>query len=70
MYGFDTRSVVREQVQSVGAEFIEVVVKAGSGTGGHAKDMSKEIIEGEMAQRSGHRNYYGESLLVCPRRGD
>ena len=48
--GFDTRSVVREQVQSLGAEFIEVKVKEeGSGTGGYAKEMSKEFIEAEMA---------------------
>ena len=48
--GFDTRPVVREQVQSLGAEFIEVTVKEeGSGTGGYAKEMSKEFIEAEMA---------------------
>lgn len=48
--GFDTRSVVREQVQSLGAEFIEVTVKEeGGGTGGYAKEMSKEFIEAEMA---------------------
>lgn len=48
--GFDTRSVVREQVQSLGAEFVEVTVKEeGSGTGGYAKEMSKEFIEAEMA---------------------
>jgi len=48
--GFDTRSVAREQVQSLGAEFIEVTVtEEGSGTGGYAKEMSKEFIEAEMA---------------------
>ncbi|KAF2455516.1 putative nicotinamide nucleotide transhydrogenase [Lineolata rhizophorae] len=47
--GFDTREVVREQVQSLGAEFIEVDMKEeGSGTGGYAKEMSKEFIEAEM----------------------
>ncbi|KAF2723795.1 PNTB-domain-containing protein [Polychaeton citri CBS 116435] len=47
--GFDTRSVAREQVQSLGAEFIEVTVKEdGSGGGGYAKVMSKEFIEAEM----------------------
>lgn len=47
--GFDTRSVAREQVQSLGAEFIEVDFKEeGSGTGGYAKEMSKEFIEAEM----------------------
>ncbi|KAL4888611.1 NAD(P) transhydrogenase beta subunit-domain-containing protein [Aspergillus ambiguus] len=47
--GFDTRSAVREQVQSLGAEFIEVDIKEdGSGQGGYAKEMSKEFIEAEM----------------------
>ncbi|SJL00576.1 probable nicotinamide nucleotide transhydrogenase [Armillaria ostoyae] len=48
--GFDTRSAAREQVQSLGAEFIEVSVKEeGGGGGGYAKVMSKEFIEAEMA---------------------
>ncbi|KAL4789343.1 NAD(P) transhydrogenase beta subunit-domain-containing protein [Aspergillus venezuelensis] len=47
--GFDTRSAVREQVQSLGAEFIEVDIKEdGAGQGGYAKEMSKEFIEAEM----------------------
>jgi H+-translocating NAD(P) transhydrogenase len=47
--GFDTRSAAREQVQSLGAEFIEVNIKEeGSGGGGYAKVMSKEFIEAEM----------------------
>jgi NAD(P) transhydrogenase len=47
---FDTRAAVREQVQSFGAEFLEVNVKeSGEGTGGYAKEMSKEFIEAEMA---------------------
>lgn len=47
--GFDTRSAAREQVQSLGAEFIEVELEEeGSGTGGYAKEMSKEFIEAEM----------------------
>ncbi|KAI7238593.1 hypothetical protein KC330_g2500 [Hortaea werneckii] len=47
--GFDTRAAVREQVQSLGAEFIEVDMKEeGSGGGGYAKVMSKEFIEAEM----------------------
>ncbi|KAI0263343.1 PNTB-domain-containing protein [Gloeopeniophorella convolvens] len=48
--GFDTRSAAREQVQSLGAEFIEVSIEEeGSGGGGYAKEMSKEFIEAEMA---------------------
>lgn len=47
--GFDTRPEVREQVQSLGAEFIEVDFQEdGSGQGGYAKVMSKEFIEAEM----------------------
>lgn len=47
---FDTRPAVREQVQSLGAEFLEVSIQEdGSGSGGYAKEMSKEFIEAEMA---------------------
>lgn len=47
--GFDTRSAAREQVQSLGAEFLEVTVQeSGDGAGGYAKEMSKEFIEAEM----------------------
>ncbi|KAF6765278.1 NAD(P) transhydrogenase [Ephemerocybe angulata] len=48
--GFDTRPAAREQVQSLGAEFVEVDIEEdGSGAGGYAKVMSKEFIEAEMA---------------------
>ncbi|KAJ7172395.1 NAD(P) transhydrogenase beta subunit-domain-containing protein [Mycena filopes] len=48
--GFDTRSAAREQVQSLGAEFIEVdIQEEGGGGGGYAKTMSKEFIAAEMA---------------------
>lgn len=47
---FDTRAAVKEQVESFGAEFLEVNLKeSGEGTGGYAKVMSKEFIEAEMA---------------------
>ncbi len=47
---FDTRAAAREQVQSLGAKFLEVELKeSGEGTGGYAKTMSKEFIEAEMA---------------------
>jgi H+-translocating NAD(P) transhydrogenase subunit alpha len=47
---FDTRPVVGEQVQSLGAEFLQVELEEdGSGQGGYAKEMSKEFIEAEMA---------------------
>jgi len=47
---FDTRAEVREQVQSMGAEFLTVNVhEEGSGGGGYAKQMSEEFIAAEMA---------------------
>jgi NAD(P) transhydrogenase subunit alpha len=47
---FDTRPAVKEQVESMGAEFLEITIKEdGSGTGGYAKEMSKEFIDAEMA---------------------
>jgi NAD(P) transhydrogenase subunit alpha len=48
--GFDTRLVVKEQVRSLGAEFLELeFAEDGSGEGGYAKTMSKEFIDAEMA---------------------
>jgi NAD(P) transhydrogenase subunit alpha len=47
---FDTRVEVREQIQSMGAEFLEVSIKEdGAGSGGYAKTMSPEFIAAEMA---------------------
>ena len=47
--GFDTRPAAREQVQSLGADFLEVEIhEDGSGAGGYAKEMSKEFIDAEM----------------------
>merc|ERR1712168_1121939 len=46
---FDVRPAVKEQVESMGAEFLEVNIKEdGSTEGGYAKEMSKEFIEAEM----------------------
>ncbi|BAY24586.1 NAD(P) transhydrogenase subunit alpha [Calothrix sp. NIES-2100] len=46
---FDTRLVVKEQVQSLGAEFLELnFAEDGSGEGGYAKVMSDEFIKAEM----------------------
>ena len=48
--GFDTRPEVKEQVESIGAEFLELKFEEdSSGEGGYAKTMSKEFIEAEMA---------------------
>ena len=47
---FDTRPAVKEQVESMGAEFLELEFEEdGTGEGGYAKVMSKEFIEAEMA---------------------
>ncbi|MBX2825875.1 MAG: Re/Si-specific NAD(P)(+) transhydrogenase subunit alpha [Gammaproteobacteria bacterium] len=47
---FDTRPEVKEQVESMGAEFLELEFEEdGGGEGGYAKVMSKEFIEAEMA---------------------
>ena len=47
---FDTRPEVKEQVESMDAEFLELdFEEEGSGAGGYAKVMSKEFIEAEMA---------------------
>ena len=46
---FDTRPEVKEQVESMGAEFLELdFEEEGSGAGGYAKVMSPEFIKAEM----------------------
>jgi len=46
---FDTRPEVKEQVESMGAEFLELdFEEEGSGEGGYAKVMSEEFIKAEM----------------------
>ena len=46
---FDTRSSVREEIQSMGADYLEMNFEEDdSGTGGYAKTMSKEFIDAEM----------------------
>jgi len=47
---FDTRLEVKEQIESLDAEFLELeFAEDGSGGGGYAKTMSPEFIEAEMA---------------------
>lgn len=47
---FDVRPAVKEQIQSMGAEFLEVkLAESGEGEGGYAKEMSPEFIAAEMA---------------------
>ena len=46
---FDTRPEVKDQVKSMGAEFLELnFAEDGSGSGGYAKTMSPEFIKAEM----------------------
>ncbi|WP_434427007.1 Re/Si-specific NAD(P)(+) transhydrogenase subunit alpha [Nannocystis pusilla] len=46
---FDTRPVVKEQVESMGAEFLELDFhEDGTGVGGYAKEMSPAFIAAEM----------------------
>jgi NAD(P) transhydrogenase subunit alpha len=48
--GFDTRPEVKDQIESLGGEVLEVDFKEdGSGQGGYAKVMSPEFIKAEMA---------------------
>ncbi|MGO2136616.1 Re/Si-specific NAD(P)(+) transhydrogenase subunit alpha [Marinobacter sp.] len=48
---FDTRLEVKEQIESMGAEFLQLDFdeEEGSGSGGYAKQMSDEFIKAEMA---------------------
>ena len=47
---FDTRESVRDQIKSLGGEFLTVEIEeSGDGGGGYAKVMSPEFIEAEMA---------------------
>ena len=47
---FDVRPSVADQVKSLGGEFLTVTIQeSGEGTGGYAKEMSKEFIDAEMA---------------------
>jgi NAD(P) transhydrogenase subunit alpha len=47
---FDTRPEVKDQIQSMDAEFLELDFEEdGTGEGGYARVMSKEFIEAEMA---------------------
>ena len=47
---FDPRSATKDQVASMGAEFLEVTIKEeGEGKGGYAKEMSDDFLKAEMA---------------------
>jgi NAD(P) transhydrogenase subunit alpha len=52
---FDTRPVVREQVESLGAQFIEFSFnESGEGAGGYAKEMSDAYLQAEQALIAKH----------------
>ncbi len=47
---FDPRSATRDQVKSMGADFLEInIQEEGEGKGGYAKEMSDKFLEMEMA---------------------
>lgn len=47
---FDPRSATRDQVKSMGADFLEInIEEEGEGKGGYAKEMSNKFLEMEMA---------------------
>ena len=55
---FDTRPVVKEQIESMGAEFLTVELEEdGTGAGGYAKQMSDAFIEAER--------FPGPSLIIA-----
>ncbi|HVX95087.1 MAG TPA: Re/Si-specific NAD(P)(+) transhydrogenase subunit alpha [Polyangia bacterium] len=52
---FDTRAAAREQVESLGAEFVELKFdEAGEGQGGYAKEMSEAYLAAEQALIAQH----------------
>ena len=47
---FDTRAAVKDQVKSMGAEFLELdLAEEGEGRGGYAREMTPEFIRAEMS---------------------
>ena len=47
---FDPRSATKDQVHSMGAEFLEInIAEEGEGKGGYAKEMSDAFLQAEMA---------------------
>jgi NAD(P) transhydrogenase subunit alpha len=59
---FDVRSVVREQVQSLGATFVEVAAVEGEGQGGYAKELADEQQRRVVAGVGGHAQ--GQDLVI------
>jgi NAD(P) transhydrogenase subunit alpha len=59
---FDVRSVVREQVQSLGASFVEVAAVEGEGQGGYAKELADEQQRRVAAAVGTHAE--GQDLVI------
>jgi NAD(P) transhydrogenase subunit alpha len=51
---FDVRPAVKEQVQSLGATFVEAAAVAAEGTGGYAKELAASEQERVLAAVGGH----------------
>jgi NAD(P) transhydrogenase subunit alpha len=61
---FDTRPSVREQVESLGAIFVEMpAMESGEGEGGYAKEMSPAFIAAEQALIAQHTE--SSDVVVC-----
>ncbi len=58
---FDVRPVVREQVQSLGASFVELAVE-GEGEGGYAKELAEDQQQRVVAAVCGHAQ--GQDLVI------
>ena len=67
---FDVRPAVREQVESLGATFLEVELpEAGEGSGGYAQELSEETqrLQRELARRARRRRATSSSpRRSCP----
>jgi len=55
-YGYDTRAVVREQVESLGARFVELDLDVGDSedSGGYAKAQTEEFYQRQRAELGKH----------------
>ncbi|HIF99237.1 MAG TPA: Re/Si-specific NAD(P)(+) transhydrogenase subunit alpha [Myxococcales bacterium] len=55
-YGYDTRAVVREQVESLGARFVELDLDTGDSedSGGYAKAQTEEFYQRQRAELGKH----------------
>jgi NAD(P) transhydrogenase subunit alpha len=46
---YDVRPAVKEQVESIGAKFVEVALTGAEGQGGYAKEMGEEFLQKQRA---------------------